>query len=591
MSGSTATISGLVQRKGDFATLLDALEYAALGGSGLNFYSVRGELTKALPYGELARDARLLAHRLLELGLMRGDRVALIAETTPDFVRAFFACQYAGLIPAPLPLPVAFAGRETYVAHVRRLVTEARATALLAPEALVGWIAPVSGDLDLRICGTIASLWDPAPGSGTPGQVLPKIGPDDIAYLQFSSGSTRFPRGVVVHQNALMANAAGILTHGLDIRPDDRAVSWLPLYHDMGLVGFLLSPMAGQVSVDLLATQDFVRRPQLWLSLISRGRGTISYSPSFGYDLCARRERAAEDSDLDLSCWRIAGIGGDMIRPAVLNGFAEMFATRGFLAQAFLPSYGMAEATLAISFAPIDRGFETDLVDLDRLEAEGVAAAPVHPDARVRELVLCGRAIPGHEIEIRDDRGIGLPDRTVGRVFARGPSLMRGYDGRPDETEAVLSRDGWLDTGDVGYWLGGMLVVAGRAKDLIIINGRNIWPQDIEWTIEQNAPQVRTGNVAAFSVEEDGREVLILAVAARNVSDPAGLERVIAEIGDNVRVQHGLDGRVMLLPPGALPYTSSGKLSRSATRQLYLAGTLPAAASPEAPASQAPALA
>ena len=581
MSGSTATISGLVQRKGDFATLLDALEYAALGRSGLNFYSVRGELTKALPYSELARDARLLATRLLELGLVRGERVALIAETTPDFVRAFFACQYAGLIPAPLPLPVAFAGRDTYVAHVRRLVTEARASALLAPEALVGWIAPSAGDLDLRLCGTIASLSDPAAAEpAAPGEALPEVGPNDVAYLQFSSGSTRFPRGVVVHQDALMANAAGILTHGLDIRPDDRAVSWLPLYHDMGLVGFLLAPMAGQVSVDLLATQDFVRRPQLWLSLISRGRGTISYSPSFGYDLCARRERVAEDSELDLSCWRIAGIGGDMIRPAVLNGFAEMFAARGFQARAFLPSYGMAEATLAISFAPIDRGFETDLVDLDRLEADGVAAAPLHPDARARELVLCGRAIPGHEIEIRDDRGTPLRDRTVGRVFARGPSLMRGYDGRPDETASVLSHDGWLDTGDVGYWLDGMLVVAGRAKDLIIINGRNIWPQDIEWTIEQTVPQVRTGNVAAFSVEEDGREVLILAVAARNVSDPAGLERVIADIGDNVRVQHGLDGRVMLLPPGALPYTSSGKLSRSATRQLYLAGTLPAAPVP-----------
>ncbi|WP_419728234.1 fatty acyl-AMP ligase [Lichenicola sp.] len=585
MSGSTATISGLIQRKGDFATLLDALEYAALGRSGLDFYSVRGELTKALPYAELAHDARLLAHRLLALGLVRGERVALIAETTPDFVRAFFACQYAGLIPAPLPLPVAFAGRDTYVSHVRRLVTEARASALLAPEALVGWIAPSAGDLDLRICGTIASLWDGvAPDQASAHSELPTIGPDDIAYLQFSSGSTRFPRGVVVHQNALMANAAGILTHGLDIRPEDRAVSWLPLYHDMGLVGFLLAPMAGQVSVDLLATQDFVRRPQLWLSLISRGRGTISYSPSFGYDLCARRERPAEDSELDLSCWRIAGIGGDMIRPGVLTGFAEMFAARGFRPEAFLPSYGMAEATLAISFAPIDRGFETDLVDLDRLEADGVAAAPVQPDARVRELVLCGRAIPGHEIEIRDDLGARLPDRTVGRVFARGPSLMRGYDGRPDETASVLSPDGWLDTGDVGYWLDGMLVVAGRAKDLIIINGRNIWPQDIEWTIEQTVPQVRTGNVAAFSVEEDGREVLILAVAARNVSDPAGLERVIADIGDNVRVQHGLDGRVMLLPPGALPYTSSGKLSRSATRQLYLAGTLPTASVPDAPA-------
>jgi fatty-acyl-CoA synthase len=555
--------------------LPEALDYAAGGESGLNFYSGRGELTQAMPYRELRDEALLLARRLLALGLAPGERVAIIAETSPDFVRGFFACQYAGLVPVPLPLPLAFGGRDTYVTHVRRLIAQARATALFAPAALAGWLAPLSDELGLHACGTLADL----DRGGVSQRPLPPVAPDDVAYLQFSSGSTRFPIGVVVRQRALMANILGILGHGLQIRPDDRAVSWLPLYHDMGLVGFLLSPMAGQVTVDLLATQDFVRRPRVWLSLISSGRGTISYSPSFGYDLCTRRERSAGSPALDLSSWRIAGIGGDMIRPAALRAFSDSFASRGFQARAFLSSYGMAEATLAISFAPIGRGIETDVVDLDRLEHDGVAVASDNPAARVRAVVLCGNALPGHEVEIRDEDGRLLSDRRVGRIFARGPSLMRGYDGRAPETEEVLSADGWLDTGDQGYWLDGSLAITGRAKDLIVINGRNIWPQDLEWTIEQSVPEVRSGGVAAFSVDEDGQEILILAIETRG-ADPAAYGKLMAEAGDRVRAQHGLEGRVLLLPPGTLPYTSSGKLSRSATRQRYAAGILAAVAVP-----------
>ena len=380
---------------------------------------------------------------------------------------------------------------------------------------------------------------------------------------------------VVLHQ-ALMANIAGILGHGLQVRPGDRAVSWLPFYHDMGLVGFLLSPLAGQISVDFLATADFARRPMLWLSMISARRATISYSPSFGYDLCTRRQGRAAATELDLSCWRIAGIGGDMIRPGVLAAFAAAFEACGFPAGAFVPSYGMAEATLAISFAPLGHGIETDIVDLDRLEQEDVAAAPRDPTGRARSVVLCGRALPGHEIRISGPGGHGLPERRVGRVLVRGPSLMRGYDRRPEDTAAVLSEDGWLDTGDLGYLLAGALVITGRAKDLIIINGRNIWPQDLEWTIEQSLPEIRTGNVAAFSVDEGGQEVLILAAEASSASDRAASSTLTAAIADTVRAQHGLDGRVVLLPPGTLPYTSSGKLSRSTTRQRYLAGSLAA---------------
>lgn len=569
-SGPTPSLSGLPLRAGDFATLPQALDYAAEGLTGLNFYSGQGDLSATLSYRNLRADAQDLACRLHGLGLPKGDSIAVIAETGPDFVRIFFACQYAGLVPVPMPLPFAFGGRETYVSHIERLVQEAQARALFAPENLVPWLAPMAETQGLRLCGTVADLahldaWDAD---------LPAIGPEDTAYLQFSSGSTRFPKGVVIRQKALMANAAGILKQGMEVRPGDRAVSWLPLYHDMGLVGFLLSPLAGQVTVDFIATQDFARRPRLWLSLISQNRGTVSYSPSFGFDLCTRRERSIGKESLDLSTWRIAGIGGDMIRPGVLAKFAETFAVCGFTPHAFLPSYGMAEATLALAFAPTGRGFETETIDLDLLEQEGIARPATAETVRHRTFVLCGLPLAGHQIEVRGPDGAVLGERRVGRILARGPSIMQGYKNRPEETRESLSADGWLETGDLGYHVGGMLVVTGRAKDLIIINGRNIWPQDLEWTVERNVPQIRTGDVAAFSVEEDGQEVLVVAVEARGLRDPGDSDALAAEIAGTLRSHHGADARVVLLAPGSLPYTSSGKLSRARARLNYLASLL-----------------
>jgi hypothetical protein len=300
--GPTPTrLGGLPRRFGDFATLADALDYAADGETGLNFYNGKGELAVALPYRALRLRALSLARRLLGAGLASGDRVAIVAETHPDVVAAFCACQYAGLVPALLPLPPAFGGKDGYVEHIRRLVGAAQASALFVPEALVDWLAAFARGAGLKAFGTVASL---PPEGGAP---LSPSRPEDVAYLQFSSGSTRFPTGVAVRQQALMSNVEAIMRHGIKLRPDDRAVSWLPLYHDMGLVGFLLASLAGQVSVDLLPPQDFARRPQVWLRLLSTNRGTLTYAPSFGYELCVRRGRAAAGAEpLDLSAWRVA---------------------------------------------------------------------------------------------------------------------------------------------------------------------------------------------------------------------------------------------------------------------------------------------
>ncbi|WP_149537897.1 fatty acyl-AMP ligase [Siccirubricoccus phaeus] len=575
-TGPLPTLNNLASRLGDFATLPEALDYAAEGRTGLNFFNGKGEITAALSYRALRRGAVALAGRLLQAGLRRGDRVAIVAETHPDVVTAFCASQYAGLVPALLPLPAAFGGQDIYVEHIRRLVLAAGASGLFVPEALQAWLIPIARGSGVKVFGTIAAL---ANGAGAPIS-LPPVRDDEIAYLQFSSGSTRFPVGVAVTQRALMENARSILQHGLQVRPEDRAVSWLPLYHDMGLVGFLLSPMAGQVTVDLLPAQEFARRPQLWLRLLSANRGTLSYSPSFGYELCVRRGRSASAAGpaLDLSAWRVAGIGGDMIRTPVLARFAETFAPDGFRAEAFLPSYGMAEATLAISFAPLGAGCATDTVDLDRLEREGVAAPAMPETRRPRAFAICGAPLPGTEVEVRDAAGRRVGEREVGRIVVRGPGLMTGYDRCPEETAAVLSPDGWLDTGDLGYLLKGQIVITGRAKDLIIVNGRNVWPQDLEWSVEQAVKTVRGGDVAAFAVEEDGTEQVVLLIEARGAPDRAARERLATDVGGVLRTRHGLEARIVLVPPGSLPHTSSGKLSRSLTRARYLDGAFGAPA-------------
>jgi fatty-acyl-CoA synthase len=404
---------------------------------------------------------------------------------------------------------------------------------------------------------------------------------EEIAYLQFSSGTTSFPKGVAVTHGAIMANIRGMATAGLGLRIGDRGISWLPYYHDMGLVGGVMLPIACQISSDFLSTRDFILRPGIWLELISRNRGTVSYAPSFGYDLAARRARSG--AGLDLSSWRIAGIGGDIIKVSTLKKFADAFAEYGFRDESFLPSYGMAEAALGLTFAPLGSGARTDVVDADRLRAEHIAVAP-GKGARSRDFAICGKPLPGHEIEIRnrvgdeagDEVGETLSEGEVGQIFVRGPSLMRGYFENPEETARVLSSDRWLDTGDLGYMRNGELVVTGRVKDLIIINGRNIWPQDIEWSVESRVDGTKEGGVAAFQLFDEGddkadkgRVGLLVECRRRTAEDREALR---AETHATVRKICGVDARVLLCAWGALPRTSSGKLSRSKARDMFLAG-------------------
>jgi len=442
------------------------------------------------------------------------------------------------------------------------MLGSAKAAAVFGPESLMPWLLEAAKAAGTQIAMQVSELPEAAATD-----LAPPL-PEDPCYVQFSSGSTRNPTGVLCTHRALMANAAAATTAGLQVVPQDRAISWLPLYHDMGLVGFLLMPLSVQMSIDLMPTGAFVRRPLLWLDLMSKNQATISYSPSFGYELCAKRGDGSREG-LKLDQWRVAGCGGDMVRPGPLAAFAERFAAAGFKNSAFVASYGMAEATLALTMAPLDHGLVFDHVDVDQMEKTGVVAKGV--GARARGFVRCGPIFPGHELEVRDEAGARVPEERVGRIFVRGPSLMREYFGDAAATAAALSVDGWLDTGDLGYLTGGEIVPTGRAKDLILLNGRNVWPQDLEWSAESEIEKLRSGDVAAFSIDRDEGEQLVVLVQVRS-SDPEVRRTLTDDVAALLRARHGVEAQVELVGHNALPQTSSGKLSRSKARTLFLAG-------------------
>ena len=564
---STPTVHNLPFRAADFATLTEALDYSAKGETGANFYTGRGELYATLAYAELRQQSRALARKLLGMGLHKGDHVALVAETNPDFLRFFFACQYAGLVPVSLPASVNLGGHTVYVTQLHGLLKCSEAAVAMAPSGYASFLEEAGEGLQLKLIGD-PSTFDALPEADVE---LPTVEPDDIAYIQYTSGSTRFPRGVVIKQKAVMSNLAGIIRHGVKIGPGDRCFSWLPFYHDMGLVGLVLVPVAAQLSVDYLDTREFAMRPRQWLNLMTKTRATISFSPPFGFELCTRRLRPGEAGKYDLSNWRVAGVGAEMIRSETLTRFAKALAPAGFDEKAFLACYGMAECSLAISFSPLFEGHSTDCVDGDHHSdhQEALPIANLENPGRARCFVECGKPLPGYEVEIRNDECKVLSDRHSGTIFVRGDSVMSGYFNAPEETAAALSDDGWLNTGDVGYQVDGSLIITGRKKDLIIINGRNIWPQDLEYLAEHQ-PEVRMGDALAFSVPSPRDEEICVLVVQCRETDPNRRANLVDRLNRLVHLELGIDVFVELVPLHTLPRTSSGKLSRSKARQNFI---------------------
>jgi fatty-acyl-CoA synthase len=374
---------------------------------------------------------------------------------------------------------------------------------------------------------------------------------------------------VVITQRAVMSNLRGIVRAGLQVKADDRCASWLPYYHDMGLVGFVLGPVVSQLSVDYLRTRDFAVRPLQWLRIISRNRCTIAFSPPFGFELCARRVRGTDLATLDLSSWRAAGVGAEMIRPRILDNFAAKLAASGFDAKAFLPCYGLAEASLAVSFPALGKGVEVMQLDANALSERGLAVQVTGGTGRTNSFVNCGQPLPEHEVAVMDDAGNPVGESRLGRVLVRGPSLMQGYLNNEESTASVMLADGWLDTGDLGYIHEGNLFITGRGHDVIIVNGRNIRAQDLE-ELAESQPEVRIGDASAFAVTDAAGHPAVVIVVECRLADQAARQSLVVRLQRLVYEGFGILCMVEPVESHTLPRTSSGKLSRTAARQGFV---------------------
>jgi fatty-acyl-CoA synthase len=562
----TKTQNTLTQRLADFQSLTEALDYAANGVTGCNFFDARGKLREVLSYEQLRERAQSSAKRLLKLGLKRGDRVALIADTEADFIVLFFACRYAGMLPYAMPVPVNLGSHNIYVQQLSGLLKGGDAAIAIAPEDFIGFLQEAAENVEnLKWVGTPEQLNQLEMSD----EVFVPAAADEPAYLQFTSGSTRFPQGVLISERAIMSNLQGIVRSGLKVSSGDRCASWLPFYHDMGLVGFVLGPIVSQLSVDYMRTRDFAIRPLQWLRLISRNVCTIAFSPPFGFELCARRVREADFAELELSKWRVAGVGAEMIRPSILDNFAKILAPAGFNPKAFLPCYGLAEASLAVSFSPLGQKLDVMHIDALALAERGVAVRVRSDSRKVNTIVNCGQALPGHDIKIVDELGAEQPELRIGRVLMRGPSMMEGYLNDPEATQKVLSEDGWLDTGDLGYNFEGNLYLSGRRKDVIIVNGRSIRAQDLEEVAEEQ-PEVRMGDASAFGIEDTEEQQTVVLVVECRISTTPERQSLISRLQRLVYEGFGVHCVVELVKSHTLPRTSSGKLSRVAARKGFM---------------------
>ena len=533
---------------------------------GMRFIGLRGE-EHYFSFHALEMEAYGRGKRLRERGLKQGDRVVLVLPEGHDFVPTFFACVVAGIVPVPVSPRPAFKYKEAYRENLRHVAEASGAKGIITEEATAKSVEMEALDkpAGLEWIEYSATLFEGLEPSES--DVVPlEIAPDSICFLQFTSGSTRKPKGVSVSHSNLLANTRCFLgaVPGVERTPSDLGVSWLPLFHDMGLIGFVMASVVCDFPVVLMATEAFARMPRLWLELIAKYKATITYAPNFAYELVTKRVRDRDLEKLDLSSLRIAGCGAEPIRARTFQRFTERFASAGFQESCWIPSYGMAEATLAITMQNKNKPWSFDRVDSVALQEGHAKPASDSQEENVSVIVACGEPYPEHEVEVRNEEGDKLPDRMVGEVVTRGPSVTSGYFNLPEAT-AEAFQEGWLHTGDLGYFVDGQLHICGRKKDLIIINGANHYPHDIEWSVG-DMEGVRRGNVVAFSVTHEESEALVV-IAESNSPDA---ERLKKEIPDEVAKQHGLSPiDVALVPLGTIPKTSSGKPQRSKTRTLY----------------------
>ena len=551
------------------STLVDALDRLPSGDKrGFRFLTTERE-EKYFPYEAMRAEAHRRAAFLAATGLKKGDTVALVCPENHEFVLTFLGASVGGFVPVPIFPGATFKASDHYVDTLEHIVVASHAKVLVCISKNVDVALKLKdreATKDLIILQADKDFEGMAPPF-TP----PIVTPDDLCFLQFTSGSTNRPKGVMIRHHNLVANTTAFLgPNGLARTPDDVGISWLPLFHDMGLIGFVLGTLIVDLPVVIFQTSTFVRSPRLWLDLITKHRGTITYAPNFAFDLLTKRVTEKDLAAFDLSSLRVAGCGAEPIRPRTLQDFAAKFSRCGFNSKALLPSYGMAESCLAITFHQLGTEIIVDKVDPAglrkgvALSREGNQQTNASDAEDAIELVSCGVPFPEHELAIVDEEGKAVAERVVGQILSRGPSVNDGYYENAEAT-AESFKNGWLYSGDLGYRANGNLFICGRAKDLIILNGANHYPQDIEWVVG-DLEGVRRGNVVAFSVMKNGLEALVLA-AEGNSGDAARLRTEIARV---VQETFGLTPmHVAICAVGALPKTSSGKAQRRKTKQMF----------------------
>jgi fatty-acyl-CoA synthase len=578
-------------------TLLDVLRYRAAHDATRTHLLITedadgGERNHALTFGELYAAGQRCAAELAKRGVPAGGRVALMLPTSRAFFVSYAGILLAGAIPVPIYPPFRADRIEEYAARQSAILNNAEVCLLLTfrrAEAVARLLKPrvrsLSGVVDAeRLLDAADHAPQPAPGvppAHLTGSRARKSA--DIALLQYTSGSTGDPKGVVLTHANLLANMRAI-GEAVQLEPGDVGVSWLPLYHDMGLIGAWLTLLLYGVPVAVMSPLAFLTRPERWLWAFHKHRGTIAAAPNFAYELCVRKIADKDIEGLDLSSWRAALNGAEPVNPETLERFAERFSRYGFRREAQLPVYGLAEASLAVTVPPLNRGPVADRIDREIFTTQG-RAVPASSQKDAIAFVSSGSALPGHELCVVDEKGHPLPDRTEGFLWFRGPSATTGYFRNPAATEKLFPRGGshregefaWVDSGDRAYQADGEIYVTGRVKDIIIKGGRNLYPHEIE-ELASRVEGIRKGCIVAFGLkdEKSGTEKLIVAaeLRARDASRKASIAAAVTQ-----EMTRGLGippDRVELLPTGSIPKTSSGKLRREETRRLYLEGKLSA---------------
>jgi acyl-CoA synthetase (AMP-forming)/AMP-acid ligase II len=543
------------------------------------FLSDGEEISAELTYGQLDERARRVAD-VIGRRLAPGARALIVCEPGLGFIESFLGCMYAGVAPVPVspPSPPRF---ETGVARVRAVLANCSAEAVITTAML----RPLLADLT----GTIPAILPEETATGDPGAWRdPGIRPTSVAFLQYTSGSTSSPRGVVLTHKNLLANQRAI-EWSLDIPPASRWVTWLPLYHDMGLIGTVLHPLYGGGTIYVMSPLHFMQKPARWPRAISRFRARVSGGPNFAYELAARRAAAGDLADLDLSCWRVAFCGAEPIRAETMTRFGAVFSQAGLDPACLVGCYGLAESTLLVSGA---RRTDPKILRVSRPALETCRAEPADGSRgtacpagtaagateNTATVVSCGRIFAEYDVRIADPVSCApLPDGQVGEIWVAGPSVAKGYWRRAEDTartfQAILAGDGhltYLRTGDLGFLRGGQLYVTGRIKDLLIVRGRNVYPHDVEYAAHDAHPLARRGGAAAFTLEAEQ-----VAVVQETTAAPPQLPEVAAAVRRSVLEREGVVLAVVyLVPAREVPKTSSGKVRRRDCRTALLRGEL-----------------